>query len=75
MKIELRTTLPEVEQGALEAWVDEHADEFDTVAVYREGLTMYRVGVPPTTVVRHPGGLAGDLDEALISIQKAIGGA
>jgi hypothetical protein len=66
-KIEMRTTLPEVEQDALEAWVDEHGQEFDNIAIYNEGLTMYRVGVPPTTVAHHPGRIIDALNEALAS--------
>jgi hypothetical protein len=69
-KIEMRATLPEGDQDALEAWVNEHAAEFDSVAVYREGLTMYRVGVPPTTVVHHPGHIAHALAQALESIRR-----
>ena len=68
VKIEMRTTLPDAEQDALEAWVDEHGDEFDTVAVYRQGITMYLVGVPPTTVVHHPGRITAALVEALASV-------
>ena len=43
-KIEMRATLSEHELDVLEAWVNEHADEFATVAIYKEGLTLYRVG-------------------------------
>ena len=68
VKIEMRTTLPDAEQDALEAWVDEHGDEFDTVAVYRQGITMYLVGVPPTTVAHHPGRITDALVEALASV-------
>ncbi len=67
----MRAILPEVEQDALEVWVNEHAAEFDSVAVYREGLTMYRVGVSATTVGHHPGRIADALDEALASILTA----
>ena len=42
VKIEMRTTLPDAEQDALEAWVNEHGDEFDTVAVYKQGLHVSR---------------------------------
>ncbi len=63
----MRTILPEVEQDALEAWVYEHADEFDNVALYKEGLTMYRVGLPPTTVAHHHGRIIHALNEALAS--------
>ena len=64
----MRATLPDDDQAALEAWVNEHAAEFDSVAIYREGLTMYRVGVPATTVVHHPGRITDALAEALESI-------
>jgi hypothetical protein len=46
----MRTTLPDVELDALEVWVNEHGAEFDTVAVCKTGLTMYRAGVSPTSV-------------------------
>jgi hypothetical protein len=67
-KIEMRATLAEDDLDALEAWVNDHATDFDTVAIYREGLTMYRVGVPPTTVVHHAGRIADALTAALASI-------
>jgi hypothetical protein len=70
-KIEMRTTLPQDEQDALEAWVNEHGAEFDSVAVYKEGLTMYRVGVTATTVGHHPGRITDALAEALASILSA----
>jgi hypothetical protein len=70
-KIEMRAVLPEVEQDALEVWVNEHRAEFDSVAVYKEGLTMYRVGVPATTVGHHPGRITDALAEALASILRA----
>ena len=63
----MRTTLPDVEHDALELWVNEHGTEFDTVAVYRSGLTMYRAGVSPTTVVHRPGSITEALTEALES--------
>ncbi|MGZ4791457.1 MAG: hypothetical protein ACXWBO_06310 [Ilumatobacteraceae bacterium] len=69
-KIEMRATLPDVEQDALEAWVNEHVAEFDSVAVYKEGLTMYRVGVQATTVAHHPGRITDALVEALASIRR-----
>ena len=68
-KIEMRATLHEDEQDALEAWVNEHAAEFDSVAIYKEGLTMYRVGVPATTVVHH-GRITDALAEALASVRR-----
>lgn len=64
----MRTTLPRLEQDALDAWVDLHAMEFDNVAIYNEGLTMYRVGVHPTTVGHHRGRMAAALTEALATI-------
>ena len=70
MKIEMRTTLPETEQDALDAWVNEHGDEFDTVAVYKEGITMYNVGAPPTTVAHLPGRITDAMAEALASIRS-----
>ncbi|HEX2785820.1 MAG TPA: hypothetical protein VHN36_19765 [Ilumatobacteraceae bacterium] len=70
-KIEMRATLPQDEQAALEAWVNEHGAEFDSVAVYKEGLTMYRVGVSATTVGHHPGRITDALAEALASILRA----
>jgi hypothetical protein len=70
MKIEMRTTLPEAEQDALDAWVNEHGDEFDTVAVYKEGITMYNVGARPTTVAHHPGHIIDAMAEALASIRS-----
>ena len=66
----MRATLPDAEQDALEAWVNEHSAEFDTVAIYKDGLTMYRVGVPPTTVGHHSGRIAAALAEALASIHR-----
>ena len=63
----MRTTLPDVEHDALELWINEHGTEFDTVAVYRSGLTMYRAGVPPTTVAHRPGSITEALTEALES--------
>ena len=69
VKIEMRTTISDAEQDALEAWVYEHANEFDTVAVYRVGLTMYRAGMPPTTVVHHPGHIADALADALAVVR------
>ena len=66
----MRTTLHESDLDALEAWVNEHADEFSTVAIYTQGLTMYRVGVPPATVVHHPGRMADALAEALASFRR-----
>lgn len=72
MKIEMRTTLPEVEHDALEAWVYEHGSEFDTVAVYRAGITMYCVGVAPTTVVHRPGHITDAMAEALASINGVL---
>ena len=57
MKVEMRTTLPDTEHDALEVWVNAHGAEFDSVAVYKSGLTMYRAGVPPTTVVNRPGSI------------------
>ena len=66
----MRATLAEDEQDALEAWVYEHGADFDSVAIYKEGLTMYRVGVPPTTVVHRPGRLIDALAEALESIRS-----
>ena len=72
MKIEMRTTLPEVEHDALEAWVYEHGSEFDTVAVYRAGITMYCVGVAPTTVVHRPGHIIDAMAEALASIRVVL---
>jgi hypothetical protein len=70
-KIEMRANLPKVEQDALEVWVNEHGAEFDSVAVYKEGLTMYRVGVSATTVGDHRGRITNALDEALASILRA----
>jgi hypothetical protein len=64
-KIEMRAVLPDVEQDALEVWVNEHGAEFDSVAIYREGLTMYRAGAPVTTVGHHPGRITAALSEAL----------
>ena len=64
----MRATLPEDEQDALEAWVNEHAAEFDTVAIYKQGITLYRVGVPPTTIKHHPGRITDALAEAIASI-------
>jgi hypothetical protein len=69
-KIEMRATLPDGEQDVLEAWANDHALEFDTVAIYKEGLTMYRAGVSPTTKVHHPGRMADALAEALASIGR-----
>ena len=66
----MRATLAEGELDALEAWVDQHAAEFDNVAIYKEGLTMYCVGVPPTTVGHHPGRIADALAEALASVRR-----
>ena len=63
----MRATLPVDEQDALDAWVGQHVDEFDAVAIYKDGLTMYRVGEPPTTVAHHPGRIADALAEALES--------
>jgi len=74
MKVEMRTTLSDVEHDALEVWVNEHGAEFDTVAVYRSGLTMYRAGVPPTTVVHRTGSVTEALTEALEqSIRRGSG--
>ncbi len=67
MKVEMRTTLPDTEHDALEVWVNAHGAEFDSVAVYKSGLTMYRAGVPPTTVVHRPGSITEALAEALES--------
>lgn len=67
-KIEMRATLPDVDLNALEAWVNDHGEEFATVTIYKVGLTMYRIGVPPTTVVHHPGRIADALAEALATI-------
>ena len=33
MKVEMRTTQPGAKREALNAWVNEHGDEFDNVAV------------------------------------------
>ena len=63
----MRATLPDAEQDALERWADEHAAEFDTVAIYKDGLTMYRVGEPPTTVAHQPGRITEALVAALES--------
>ena len=68
----MRTSLPEAEQEALEAWVDEHGAEFDNVAIYKQGLTMYRVGVSATTVGHHPGRITAALAEALASIRRGL---
>lgn len=65
----MRTTLPRQEQDALDAWVEVHATEFDNVAIYKEGLTMYRVGVRATTVGHHRGRMAAALTEALATIR------
>jgi hypothetical protein len=70
-KIEMRTVLPELEQDALEVWVNDHGAEFDSVAVYKEGLTMYRVGVSATTVGHHPGRITDALAEALALVLRA----
>lgn len=70
MKIELRTTLPDAEHDALDAWVNLHFNEFDTVSVYKTGLTIYRAGKPPMTVVHHRDCIATDLDEVLASIRR-----
>ena len=72
MKIEMRTTLPEVEHDALEAWVYEQGSEFDTVAVYRAGITMYCVGMAPTTVVHRPGHITDAMAEALESVRAGL---
>ena len=69
----MRAILPEDEQDALEAWVDLHGAEFDNVAIYKEGLTMYCVGVPPTTVGHHPGRITDALAEALASVHRWLG--
>lgn len=66
----MRATLPDDQLDALKAWGIEHADEFDTVAIYKEGLTLYRAGGPPTTVVHHPGRITDALAEALASIHR-----
>lgn len=63
----MRTTLVDVEHDALDVWVNAHGTEFDTVAVYKTGLTMYRTGVPPTTVAHRLGNITEALTEALAS--------
>lgn len=66
----MRATLAVEQQDALEAWVDAHSAEFDNVAIYKQGLTMYCVGVPPTTVRHQPGRITDALAKALESVHK-----
>ena len=66
----MRAILAVDQQDALEAWVDEHAAQFDNVAIYKHGLTMYCVGVPPTTIRHHPGHITDALAAALESVRR-----
>lgn len=66
----MRATLPDNDLEALVAWVDEYGDEFDSVAVYAQGLTMYRAGIPPTTVAHRHGAIVDALTEALESVRR-----
>ena len=63
-KVTLFARLGAREREALEAWVGEHGEEFDSVAVYDKAITLRCAGVPPHAVVRR-GRIVADLDEAL----------